>query len=90
MLELKTLQDVELSNIVLVKGEGGRTTIAKTLKQRGAVLNQLVVYKRRAIESESGKWMDHWQTADVEGIVITSNAAVDAIFNGLNESQLHG
>ncbi len=88
LLALKTLQDVELSNIVLVKGEGGRTTIAKTLKQRGAVLNQLVVYKRRAIKSESGKWMDHWQTAGVEGIVITSNAAVDAIFNGLNESQL--
>ena len=32
--------------------------------------------------------MDHWQTIDVEGIVITSNAAVDAIFNGLNEPQL--
>ncbi|MDI4652988.1 MULTISPECIES: uroporphyrinogen-III synthase [Pseudoalteromonas] len=88
LLELKTLQDVELSNIVLVKGEGGRTTIAKTLKQRGALLNQLVVYKRSAIESEPSKWMDHWQTIDVEGIVITSNAAVDAIFNGLNESQL--
>ena len=88
LLELKTLQDVELSNIVLVKGEGGRTTIAKTLKQRGALLNQLVVYKRSAIESEPGKWMDHWQTIDVEGIVITSNAAVDAIFNGLNEPQL--
>ena len=88
LLELKTLQDVELDNIVLVKGEGGRTTIAKTLKQRGALLNQLVVYERTAIESEPGKWMDHWQTIDVEGIVITSNAAVDAIFNGLNESQL--
>ncbi|WP_194442872.1 uroporphyrinogen-III synthase [Pseudoalteromonas simplex] len=88
LLELKTLQDVELSNIVLVKGEGGRTTIAKTLKQRGALLNQLVVYKRSAIESEPGKWMDHWQTIGVEGIVITSNAAVDAIFNGLNEPQL--
>lgn len=88
LLELKTLQDVELSNIVLVKGEGGRTTIAKTLKQRGALLNQLVVYKRSAIESEPGKWMDHWQTIDVEGIVITSNAAVDAIFNGLNKPQL--
>ncbi len=88
LLELKTLQDVELSNIVLVKGEGGRTTIAKTLKQRGALLNQLVVYKRSAIESEPGKWMDHWQTIDVEGIVITSNAAVDAIFNGQNGSQL--
>ena len=88
LLELKTLQDVELSNIVLVKGEGGRTTIAKTLKQRGALLNQLVVYKRSAIESEPSKWMDHWQTINVEGIVITSNAAVDAIFNGQNESQL--
>ncbi len=87
LLELKTLQDVELSNIVLVKGEGGRTTIAKTLKQRGALLNQLVVYKRSEIESKSGQWPDHWQTINVEGIVITSNAAVDAIFNGLNEPQ---
>jgi uroporphyrin-3 C-methyltransferase/uroporphyrinogen III methyltransferase/synthase len=88
LLALKSLAEVEGSNIVLVKGQAGRPDIAKTLKARGAFLNNCVVYKREPISAEKSNWTDHWQSLKVQGIVITSNAAVDAIFNNLTEQQL--
>ncbi|MGO3847221.1 MAG: uroporphyrinogen-III C-methyltransferase [Pseudoalteromonas prydzensis] len=88
LLALKSLQQIDGQNIVLVKGKDGRPTIAKTLKQRGAFLNNLVVYQRSPVEGNSTDWLDHWQSIDVKGIVITSNAAVDAIFRQLSVQQL--
>lgn len=88
LLSLKSLQQIDGQNIVLVKGKDGRPTIAKTLKQRGAFLNNLVVYQRSPVEGNSTDWLDHWQSIDVKGIVITSNAAVDAIFRQLSVQQL--
>ena len=88
LLALNSLAEVDGSNIVLVKGQAGRPDIAKTLKARGAFLNNCVVYKREQISAEKTNWTDHWQSLKVQGIVITSNAAVDAIFNNLTEQQL--
>ncbi|MDC9527155.1 uroporphyrinogen-III synthase [Pseudoalteromonas sp. Angola-30] len=88
LLALNSLAEVDGSNIVLVKGQAGRPDIAKTLKVRGAFLNNCVVYKREPISAEKTNWTDHWQSLKVQGIVITSNAAVDAIFNNLTEQQL--
>ena len=88
LLALKSLQQIDGQNIVLVKGKDGRPTIAKNLKQRGAFLNNLVVYQRTPVEGNSTDWLDHWQSIDVKGIVITSNAAVDAIFRELSVQQL--
>jgi len=88
LLALKSLADVDGSNIVLVKGIGGRPEIAKTLKQRGAYLNNCVVYQREPVAQQPADWIDHWQSQNVHGIVITSNAAVDAIFNTLTAAQL--
>ena len=88
LLALNSLAEVDGSNIVLVKGQAGRPDIAKTLKARGAFLNNCVVYKREPINAEKANWTDHWQSLKVQGIVITSNAAVDAIFNNLTEQQL--
>ncbi|MGO2010481.1 MAG: uroporphyrinogen-III C-methyltransferase [Pseudoalteromonas sp.] len=88
LLALESLQQVDSQNIVLVKGKGGRTVIAGTLKERGAFLNSVVVYERTAVDTHSQKWLDHWQNINVSGIVITSNAAVDVIFRDLPQAQL--
>ncbi|MEI8667502.1 uroporphyrinogen-III synthase [Pseudoalteromonas sp. B131b] len=88
LLALKSLAEVDGSNIVLVKGQGGRPELAKTLKERGAFLNNCVVYKREPTESITSNWTDHWKSQNVHGIVITSNAAVDAIFKSLAAQQL--
>ncbi|MEH6815163.1 MAG: uroporphyrinogen-III C-methyltransferase, partial [Pseudoalteromonas distincta] len=88
LLALKSLAEVDGCNIVLVKGQGGRPELAKTLKERGAFLNNCVVYKREPTESITSNWTDHWKSQNVHGIVITSNAAVDAIFKSLTAHQL--
>ncbi|MEI8651610.1 uroporphyrinogen-III synthase [Pseudoalteromonas sp. Hal273] len=88
LLALKSLAEVDGCNIVLVKGQGGRPELAKTLKERGAFLNNCVVYKREPTESVPSNWTDHWKSQNVHGIVITSNAAVDAIFKSLTAHQL--
>jgi uroporphyrinogen III methyltransferase / synthase len=88
LLALKSLENVDGCNIVLVKGVGGRPDIAQTLKQRGAFLNNCVVYKREPVDAAPHNWIDHWQSQNVHGIVITSNAAVDAIFNDLAAPQI--
>ena len=88
VLALKSLAQVDGSNIVLVKGQGGRPDIAKVLKERGAFLNNCVVYEREPVPDLTSDWTDHWKSSNVHGIVITSNAAVDAMFTPLAAQQL--
>ena len=88
VLALKSLAQVDGSNIVLVKGQGGRPDIAKVLKERGAFLNNCVVYEREPVPDLTSNWTDHWKSSNVHSIVITSNAAVDAMFTPLAAQQL--
>ncbi|WP_165389138.1 uroporphyrinogen-III C-methyltransferase [Pseudoalteromonas rubra] len=81
LLALPELQQVEDKRVVVVKGRGGRTLISQMLKQRGALLSHCVVYERIPAATGSDIWLDHWQRQGIDGIVITSNAAIDAIFN---------
>ncbi|MCF6440976.1 uroporphyrinogen-III C-methyltransferase [Pseudoalteromonas luteoviolacea] len=81
LVALTALQSVQDLQVVIVKGRGGRTHIAKALKLRGARLSTCNVYERIAAQSHADDWLDLWQEAKIDGIVITSNAAVDAIFN---------
>ncbi|RRS07399.1 uroporphyrinogen-III synthase [Pseudoalteromonas sp. J010] len=81
LLALQQLSSVEGKRVLLVKGKGGRPVIAQTLKARGAIVDSLVVYERTAVKDTSDSWLDHWRSQQIEGIVITSNSAADAIFN---------
>ncbi|TLX45157.1 uroporphyrinogen-III synthase [Pseudoalteromonas phenolica] len=88
LLALNTLQDLDAKQCVLVKGKGGRTLIAKTCKSRGAILNQCVVYERAALEETAESWLDHWREQQITAIVLSSNAAIDAVFNTQSEQHL--
>jgi len=46
LLLMPELQSIDEQNILIVRGRGGRETLAKTLQQRGAKVNYLEVYKR--------------------------------------------
>ncbi|KZN36080.1 hypothetical protein N480_19005 [Pseudoalteromonas luteoviolacea S2607] len=81
LVALPELQQVEQARIALIKGRGGRAHIAKTLKSRQAILNSCCVYERLPAKASADDWLDHWMGAQIDGIVLTSNAAVDAIFH---------
>lgn len=50
LLALATLQSVTHRRILLVKGAGGRTTLAETLGARGAKVDTLLCYERKTVE----------------------------------------
>ena len=47
LLNLAALQDINQKKILIVKGEGGRYYLIKGLKNRGALIDNLNVYKRQ-------------------------------------------
>ncbi|WP_416396307.1 uroporphyrinogen-III synthase [Allohahella sp. A8] len=55
LLALATLQNVTHRRILLVKGQGGRTTLAETLMARGAKVDTLLCYERRSLEHSANE-----------------------------------
>ncbi|WP_042152804.1 MULTISPECIES: uroporphyrinogen-III C-methyltransferase [unclassified Pseudoalteromonas] len=83
LLALKQLQQVDSQSIVLAKGKGGRPLIAQILNKRGARLNAINLYLREKTDGKVSDWFQKWQHQKIDSIVLTSNAAVDVIFNDL-------
>lgn len=79
LLALEKLQQVAQKQVVIVKGEGGRTTLAKSIKRAGGIVNQLPLYQRQPASALSPELVKSWQENNVTHIILTSNAAFDAL-----------
>lgn len=55
LLALPQLQEVAAQRVLIVKGEGGRDTLAQALEQRGARLAELACYRRRCPAMKPGE-----------------------------------
>lgn len=80
LLAFKALNQVDSKHVVIVKGKDGRPDLAKTLKQRGAILNQLALYERFANPLLTQQQAEKWQNQGVTDVILTSNASIDALF----------
>ena len=81
LLALAPLQEVIHQNILLVKGEGGREMIAGKLRQNGAWLTVLDVYKRCPPKIDHKEIETLWRNDAVDIILFTSHQAMQHIFN---------
>ena len=60
LLTLLDTIDLSARPVLMLRGEGGRTTLAEGLRARGALLSERVVYRRVRPEPERCAQIQHW------------------------------
>ena len=72
LLALPGLQAVAGQRLLIVKGEGGRETLATALRQRGAAVDTLSCYRRRRPDLQPGELARRLVDCDIDTILISS------------------
>ena len=71
LLNLAMLKNITQKKILIIKGEGGRSYLARGLKARGAKVDSLSVYKRQLPKIDNSTTIPDQKTIDV--IICTSH-----------------
>jgi len=77
LLALPEMQEVDGQRIMLFKGEGGRPHLAETLRTRGAILQEAVVYRRLLPEADPAPLLEAWERDEMNVVVVTSNTGLE-------------
>ena len=88
LLQTEALQDVADSTIRILRGEGGRELLADTLRERGARVDYLEVYRREAhrFSSEELKALSaSWAAGDVDAVIAMSVESLEFLLAALPE-----
>lgn len=80
LLSHPLLQQVENEQILLFKGEGGRTLIGDTLLKRSARVTAIAVYRRRLPKIDPKVLQSLWRNDDVDIILFTSHQTMTQLF----------
>lgn len=86
LLALSILQKVSDKRIVIFCGEGGRTELAETLKQRGAEVTFAYTYCRRCPHLDLQTELNDWQKQGIDVVVGTSAASLYNLLEMVGES----
>ncbi|MCH8504640.1 MAG: uroporphyrinogen-III synthase, partial [Ectothiorhodospiraceae bacterium] len=62
---------------LLVRGIGGREVLAETLRERGARVSTLEVYRRTRPDADPAPLMERWQRGGIQVVVVTSLEGLD-------------
>ncbi len=73
LLDLPSLHQCAGQRVLLVRGEGGRTLLATELEARGALVDQLALYRRRGISLPPGKLYGALAREGVAVILLSSS-----------------
>jgi uroporphyrinogen-III synthase len=72
LLALPELSDPRGWRVLIVRGEGGRTTLADTLTSRGAAVSYAEVYRRDRPDVDSAPLVERWP-AEIQLVTATSD-----------------
>jgi uroporphyrinogen-III synthase len=83
LLDCNALQNVAGKRITIIRGVGGRETLATTLHERGANVDYAEVYQRDIPNIDVTPVIKQLQTGDINVISITSNNALQNLMKML-------
>ncbi|WMY95938.1 MAG: uroporphyrinogen-III synthase [Arsenophonus sp.] len=81
LLSLSSLQFLKGKKSLLLRGNGGRELIAKTLKLRGSDVDYCECYQRQKIKYDTKLFQLQCQNANIKTIIVTSGEMLNTLFN---------
>jgi uroporphyrinogen-III synthase len=89
LLALPLLQDVAGARIAIFRGQGGRELLAQTLRERGARVDYIEVYRREAVSYAADAAVNLITAEDVNVLTVTSGESLKMLRQMLgNNSRL--
>ncbi len=86
LLATPELQNVDGSEIVIVRGEGGRELLAETLRRRGASVTYAEIYRRIVPDSDPAPILEGWRGGGIDAAVVTSNQSLKNLMQMVGEA----
>lgn len=80
LLTLPILSQVKNHHILLIKGKEGRDTIESELRQRGAIVHDMILYERKLPKYNHKNLNRLWREDAVDIILFTSKQGMQSIF----------
>ncbi|MDP2559552.1 uroporphyrinogen-III synthase [Psychrobium sp. 1_MG-2023] len=86
LLALPQLQRLDGKRVIILRGLGGRETLAEQLRLRGASVDYCQLYRRVNIVSDSALLIAQWRDKNVTTIVVTSAEILQNLLHLVNNS----
>ncbi|MCB1737784.1 MAG: uroporphyrinogen-III synthase [Gammaproteobacteria bacterium] len=86
LLALPELQTVAGERMLIVRGEGGRETLADTLRKRGALLEHAEVYRRTMPATDPAELLQIWADGGIDVVTVTSNESLTNLLAMLGDT----
>jgi uroporphyrinogen-III synthase len=81
LLAMPIMQSVGGKRIIVFRGEGGREHLAEILRQRGAEVSYVAVYRRQAPLVDCGPILQRWQRGDIHVVTALSNETLQNLYD---------
>jgi uroporphyrinogen-III synthase len=81
LLSLDVLQSIKGKRVLILRGQGGRDLLDKTLVERGATVDFLESYKRIKVDLNGEELVKNWQQASINGAIISSIEILEQLFS---------
>ncbi len=86
LLSLEQLSDLSGKKVLIVGGEGGRDALAQGLRERGATVEKLAVYRRVRGQQDPSLVNSLGQAGLIHFAIVTSSETLTYLLDALNES----
>jgi len=80
LLQSSSMNNISGKKIIICKGEGGRTLLAKTLTQRGAYIETVDLYQRKRPNKGLRNIQQAGKSGSIDLFVVTSNEGLQNLF----------